>query len=173
MRSPTGRAYCNTLVISPTYTSGKRHPKEWELSPRLTTFTNHSETLTRESELSLTTLLKTLTQWVKTLTRYGENCHWSYIHKWKLPHIPVENVTPKSENFHPRPTIFTYHSEWDSHILQWKTTPQRVRTFTHVSPTTVRLSPANPNFHSPHWKLSPHSVVTLTQHCENSHLTRW
>jgi len=86
----------------------------------------------------------------------------------------VENVTPKSENFHPRQTTFTYHSEWDSHILQWKTSrsPQRVRTFTHVSPTTVRLSPANPNFHSPHWKLSPNTVITLTRQSsqsENSH----
>jgi len=60
----------HTQVKTPTYSSGKRHPKEWELSPTTDNF--H------------------LPQWVR------------------LSHTPVENNTPKSENFHPR---FTYHSE--------------------------------------------------------------
>ena len=193
------------------------------------TFTNHSETLTRESELSLTTL--------KTLTQCGENSH--PIPRWELwlviqwytsenSRIPspspgfsrrgatflkhcigcmqqprgqtwngghrfqtggpattgppagddpatysVQNVTQKSENFLPQLTTFTYHSEWDSHVLQWKTSPQRMKTFTRVSPSTVRLLPANPNFHTPHWKLSPNAVITLTHQSENSHPPKW
>jgi len=58
----------------------------------------------------------------------------------------VENVIPKSENFHP---------DWQ------------------LSPITVRLSPVNPKFHSPHRKLSPNTVRTVTRHTytsENSHI---
>ena len=102
------------------------------------------------------------------------------------PHDRNLNPHTKNSNFHaslirsPLEVRLTHYSEksYTSYILvtsptyiSWKRHP-RVRTFTQewqLSSTAVRLSPANQNFHSPHCKLSPNAMKTLTQYGGNCH----
>ena len=108
---------------------------------------------------------------IRTFTHHIENSHPM---GWKFSPNTVETVIRH-----------TYYTSENSHILQWKTSPQRVRNFTHdwqLLPTTVRLSPANLNFHSSHfienshptlWELSPARVRTLTFNEKNDFFPCW
>ena len=159
-------------------------PKSENFHSQLTSFNYHSETPACESDFHSphgklsSNGVKTLTpygenchsscihQWkrpqtpVENITQYTAR---TFTHNWqlsprrntvRLSHTPVESITPKSENFHPR---FTKHIETLTHESKLSLTT--LKTLTHCGE----------NSHPTRWEISPNAVVTLTRQSENSH----